>query len=113
MVRATFEMGVDNKVEKKNVECKFFVGVGLSDIPELAHIPCIKGYSANCISMGGDVAVGEVVDTLAVSFMQIIDSFTDDPEKKKRLKMRFVEKSAQAALGMKDKCSATVVMGGH
>ncbi len=113
MVKVTIEMDTKNGVEKKELECKYFAGVALSDIPELSHIPCLRGYQTECISMGSGVTDGKVTDALAVSVMQIIEGLAEEPEKKKRLKMKFLERAAQTALGIKDERSGVVILGGN
>lgn len=109
MVKVTAEMMADGKIEKKEMECNFFVGVGMSDIPGLSFIPGMRGLAAECLSMGGDVVVGDVVETLAIAISQIVEGFAEDPEKKRFLKKRFIEKLTEAA-DSTNKTSATVII---
>lgn len=113
MVRTTFEMDVDNKVEKKSKEYKFFVGIGLEDIAVMPLIPGMRAITADTTVMGGNLTVGNIADALAVAITQIVESLVESNEDKKRLKARFAKKVAEAAFATSNGESGVVVLGGH
>ena len=114
MVRVNVEMDVDGKIEKKEMECKFLVAVGMNDLPGLSFIPGLRGLAAECISMGNDVVVGDVVDTLAVSILEIVEGFAKDSVGKKVLREKFIKRWTESA-GSTNERQATIIVtkGGH